>query len=251
MESVPAPEAGVHPAAPVPQPVEPAAPEAKIEPRAPAPAPPEAEVEPRTGQPKPPRVAEAPAAQPSSTRVESAPSEPAPVAVRDFGGFAFGNAPEPSGSKRWVVGVVVAILLAGAGVLALTSRHDASSSKPVAAQPAPVPAEPASAAPSGQPSIELRVEGAEAGLTVRWDATQPEVSSASHGKIAFRDGGTPTTVELSADDLKKGSYTYAPKGDDVTIRLETGPQVFGSIRVLGATRLKKVAAPKNASGGPE
>jgi hypothetical protein len=142
----------------------------------------------------------------------------------------------------------VVILLAGAGVLVLSSHHDATPAMPVAAQPAPAPAQPASVAPPEQASIELRVEGAEGGLTVRWDAAQPEISSASRGKISFQDGGVPTTVELSAADLKKGAYTYKPKADDLTIRFETAPGTFGSIRVLGATRLKKPAAPKNASG---
>ena len=205
--------------------VPPAAPEAEIEPSA------------ETFAPPPP------------ASVESAPSDPEPVAAQDFAGFAFGSAPEPSGSSRWVIALVaVVILLAGAGFLVFTYSHDASSARPVAAQPAPtlVP----SVAPPAQASIELRAEVSEAGVTVRWDATQPEVSSASHGKIAFQDGGVPTTVELSAADLKKGAYTYKPNANDLTIRFESGPSTFGSIRVLGATRFKKVADPKNAPGHP-
>ena len=220
-----------------PEPAEPAAPEAIAEATAEPPEPPQAEVEP------PQAEAETPAAP--------LPPEPAPVAVQNFTGFAFGSAPERSGSSRWVIAVVaVVILLAGAaaGVWLLSSRHDASSAKPVAAQPAPAPAESASAAVPEQPTIPLRVEGAADGLTVHWDADQPEVSSATHGKLAFRDGGVPTTVELTVADLKKGVYTYKPKADDLTIRLETGPDSFGSIRILGATRIQKVAAPKNAPG---
>jgi hypothetical protein len=221
------------PAPPVAKPAEPAA-EARIKPRAPASAPPPAEAKPRIDPPKPPAAA------------QRAPSEPVRAPAQEFEGFAFSKVPEQSSSGRWMIMVLVLFLLGAAGFLWISSsRREAAKPvvvQPVATEPAPVAPESAGTAASEQPSIELRVEGAEGGVTVRWDATQPEVSSASKGKITFQDGGVSSSFDLSSVDLKKGAYTYKPKADDLTIRLETGPGTFGSIRVLGATRLKKPAA---------
>ena len=238
------------PAPPVSKPAEPAA-EARVKPRATAPAPPVAEPKPRIDPPKPPAAAETRAAPPPAPALR-VPSEPAPATGREFEGFAFAKAPEPSGSGRWMIMVLVLVLLGGAGFLWVSSsRREAAKPaavQPVATAPAPTAPEPASAAPVEQPLIELRVEGAEGGVTVRWDATQPEVSSATKGRIAFQDGGVSSSFDLSSAELKKGAYTYKPKANDLTIRLETGPGTYGSIRVLGATRLKKPAAVPKTPG---
>jgi hypothetical protein len=145
--------------------------------------------------------------------------------------------PSP-GKRRWILPVVfflITVVLGVYFVIIRPSRHTAEET--AAAQ-----------APEHRPSIELslRVEGSDAGLTIFWDGLSAPVSTAPRGVLAVRDGAATKNFDLTSEDLKKGTYLYKPRTDDVLIRLELkglpGNQIAnGGTRVFGARRLGKTS----------
>jgi type IV secretory pathway VirB10-like protein len=236
------------------EPGPPPATEAKIEPQVPAISVAESEpVLPRTPEAEP-RVEPPPApltkprdqvqpqtksewkvVAPAPPSVEaSVTSEPAEAPVAPFTDFQFATAAaEPHGRRRWLLGTVAVVVIGGIGLLAFFSIGRSS---PSAAR------KPASAVRPEQALLALRVEGAETGLMIQWDALAPAISAARGGRLTITEGGVPSRFNLSADDLKTGRYIYKPRADNLTIRLEVdsqppGQNVFGLTGVVGATRM--------------
>jgi len=97
-----------------------------------------------------------------------------------------------------------------------------------------------------RPPIELslHVEGSDSGLNIFWDGLSAPISTAPRGVLSIRDGASTKNFDLTSDELKKGTYVYKPRTDDVLIRLELkglpGNQIAnGGTRVFGARRLGK------------
>jgi hypothetical protein len=162
-------------------------------------------------------------------------SEPAAAPFEDF---QFGTAAAPQGRRRWLLGVAAVVVVGGIGLWAVFSI---GRSAPSAART------PASAVRPGQAMLALGVEGAESGLMIQWDPFVPAISAARGGTLTITERGVPSRFNLSSDDLKKGSYIYKPRADNLTIRLELdsqppGQNVFGVKGVVGATRIRPPAS---------
>jgi hypothetical protein len=72
-------------------------------------------------------------------------------------------------------------------------------------------------------------------LQLSWDASAPAAAEASRGLLAVGDGATHRDIELSASEVRKGSFTLPTAGGDVALRLvlySKGSEVAGdSLRV--------------------
>lgn len=85
-------------------------------------------------------------------------------------------------------------------------------------------------------------------LEANWNHTAPAVLHAQRGVLSITDGLYRKDVELDAGQLRNGSVTYAPFGNDVNFRLEllgTSRRVSESVRVVTAP---VAAAPSPAAG---
>lgn len=195
------------------------------EPVAVAPAKPEPKPEPRLD----PRPAPEPEPAPKTVRPAFAgvekPSESEPAPVPTEFSFHYGTE-APSQGKRWrVILAIAAVLVVAIAGYYLFAGKSRSAPTPVATAPPKI-------------NIALSVEGANSGVAIRWDGGNSAIAAAASGQLTVRDSGTPFFFDLTADDLKKGVYSYKPRTDDLAVRLEAG-QAVGSTRVLGARRLKK------------
>ena len=223
--------------------------EVKIEPKA------EVKVEPRVepeapkftrlqpGSQAKPEPAPQPAAPPASERENELRRKPEHVAaVQTAPSFGY-KKPEPEdeagseGKRRWILPVVIALLIAVVGVYFVIIRPNRKTAEetPAAAQ-----------ASERRQAVELslRVEGSDAGLNIFWDGLSAPVSTAPRGVLSIRDGATTKNFDLTSEDLKKGTYLYKPRTDDVLIKLDLkglpGNQIAnGGTRVFGARRLGK------------
>jgi len=164
--------------------------------------------------------------------------KPATQAVPDFRFGAEAAEPEHKG-RRWLL--VVAALVVAALVLFVLLRPSR--------QPGAVPAAPAPARNAGpqSASLALRVEGTDSGVMIRWDGSAPAIAAARHGRLSVVDGGIKAEFDLGSAELREGAYAYKPRADDLTIRLEltdapAGQNAFGTLRILGATRMRGPAS---------
>jgi len=142
----------------------------------------------------------------------------------------------PQGKRRWILSVVVALIVALVGVYLMIIRPNRKTAEEA----------PAAQASEHRQAIDLplRVEGSAGVLTIFWDGLSAPISTAPRGVLAIRDGAATKNFDLTSEDLKKGTYLYTPRTDDVLIRLELkglpGSQVAnGGTRVFGARRLGK------------
>jgi hypothetical protein len=171
---------------------------------------------------------------PASPAVKvSAETEPAPAPAAHFDGFQFGTATAAPARRSWLLRAAAVVVVGGIGLLAVLWNGSGKQSKTVA---------PASAVRPEPARLELRVEGTASGLLIQWDPLVPAISAARGGKLSIVEGGVPSSINLSSDDLKKGRYIHKPRADDLTLRLELdqppgGQNVFGLARVLGAIRM--------------
>jgi hypothetical protein len=224
--------------------------EPKVEPRA------EAKVEPRVEPPSPRFTKIQPGAQPKP-EPEPEPKPAAPptddlqsvfrrktdqgAAAQTAPTFGYDAEAASQGKRRWILPVVIALVIAVVGVYFLVIRP---SRQPVEETPAA-----ATEAPGHRQAIDLplRVEGLEGVLTIFWDGLAAPISTAPRGVLSIRDGAATKNFDLTSDELKKGTYEYKPRTDDVLIRLELkglpGNQIaFGGTRVFGAKRLGKASS---------
>lgn len=120
----------------------------------------------------------------------------------------------PSRRALWLVSVLVLAGILGYG--ALHSRFRRSTSQ----NPLPGSAPPAVASVA----LGLTVERSGSSLMLSWDTTSPAIRSASKGALLIQTGSEHEHVELSAEQLRSGTYLYKPTGDHLSIRLQvTGP----------------------------
>ncbi len=193
----------------------------KVQPAAPAKPAPEPEAEPQPEEP------------PSLEAV----FRKKPEAKADTPSFGY-ESEESSGTNRWTWPVVIAAIIVVVGVYFLVIRPNRQPAEPGAAVSTEAPAHRQAIA------LALRAEGSDAGLTIFWDGHAAPISTAPRGVLSIRDGAGTKNIDLTSDELKKGSYDYEPRTDDVLIRLELkglpGNQLaYGGTRVLGARRLSK------------
>jgi len=211
--------------------------EVKIEPKA------EVKVEPQV-EPESQRFArlQPAAAPPATDREQEARRKPVQADAPNFG-YKKPEPPEESasdGKRRWILPVVIALAIVLVGVYFIIIRPNRKT-----AEEAPAAAAQAS---EHRPPIELalHVEGSDSGLNIFWDGLAAPVSTAPRGVLSIRDGASTKNFDLNSEELKKGTYVYKPRTDDVLIRLELkglpGNQVAnGGTRVFGARRLGKTA----------
>ena len=213
--------------------------EVRIEPKA------EVKVEPRVEPegPRFPRIDSSPGpefAAPAAGEMER--RKPQQTDAPNFGY----KKPEPEddaasqGNRRWILPVVIALLVAIVGVYFVIIRPNRKTAEEA-------PAATAQTAERRPPvELSLKVEGSDAGLNIFWDGLSAPVSTAPRGVLSIRDGAATKSLDLTSDELKKGTYLYTPRTDDVLIRLELkglpGNQVAnGGTRVFGARRLGKTS----------
>ena len=186
-----------------------------------------------------PEPAPQPVASPASDEVRRKPAQ------TDAPNFGYKKA-EPAdevasdGKRRWILPVVIALLIAVVGVYFVIIRPNRKTAEEAPATAAQVA--------EHRPPVELslRVEGSDSGLNIFWDGLSAPISTAPRGVLAIRDGATTKNFDLTSDELKKGTYVYKPRTDDVLIRLELkglpGNQIAnGGTRVFGARRLGKTS----------
>ena len=191
--------------------------------------------------PAKPEPAPQPAAPPAADRDSEVRRKPAQSDVPNFGY----KKPEPAeetasdGKRRWILPVVIALVIVIVGVYFVIIRPNRKTAEEAA------PAAAAQAAEHRQPiELSLRVEGSDSGLNIFWDGLAAPISTAPRGVLSIRDGASTKNFDLTSEELKKGTYVYKPRTDDVLIRLDLkglpGNQVAnGGTRVFGARRLGK------------
>ncbi len=67
--------------------------------------------------------------------------------------------------------------------------------------------------------LDLSVLDHDGQLQIFWDAKARAVNSAVGGMLVVTDGQTPRTIQLSQEDLQRGSYSYRRASDDVEARM--------------------------------
>jgi len=212
--------------------------EVKVEPMPEPPSPRFTRIQPG-GQPKPepePQPA-APPADDLQSVFRRKPEEGA--AAQTVPSFGYQGEVASTGKHRWILSVVVALIVVVVGVYFFVirpNRHTAEEA-PAAAEGAP--------AHRQVTDLPLRVEGLEGVLTIFWDGLAAPISTAPRGVLSIRDGGTKN-VDLTSDELKKGTYQYKPRTDDVLVRLELkglpgGQNAYGVTHIFGARRLGKAS----------
>ncbi len=226
--------------------------EVKIESKAEVKVEPQVEPEPpkftriQPGSQAKPEPASQPSTPPASERENELRRKPEPVAAA-MAAPSFGyKKPEPvneaasEGKRRWILPVVIALIIAVVGVYLVIIRPNRKTAEETPAA--------AAQASERRQSVELslRVEGSDSGLNIFWDGLSAPVSTAPRGVLSIRDGATTKNFDLTSDELKKGTYLYKPKTDDVLIRLDLkglpGNQIAnGGTRVFGARRLGRTA----------
>jgi len=213
-------------------------PEVRLQPQAEPEAPSFTRVE--AAAPVKPEPKPEPAAPPAANRATEVRRPPVQADVPNFGY----KKPEPpeedasEGKRRWILPVVIALAIVLVGVYFIIIRPTRKT-----AEEAPAPA--AQVSEHRQPiELSLRVEGSDSGLDIFWDGLTAPISIAPRGVLSIRDGASTKNFDLTSDELKKGTYVYKPRTDDVLIRLELkglpGNQIAnGGTRVFGARRLGK------------
>ncbi len=184
----------------------------------------------------------------SATQVKPEPAAAPPATERkpvqtNAPNFGY-KKPEPTeeaaseGKRRWILPAVIALVIVLVGVYFIIIRPNRKTAEETPAAAAQVA--------EHRPPIELslRVEGSDTGLNIFWDGLSAPVSTAPRGVLSIRDGASTKNFDLTSDELKKGTYVYKPRTDDVLIRLDLkglpGNQVAnGGTRVFGARRLGK------------
>jgi TonB family protein len=83
-------------------------------------------------------------------------------------------------------------------------------------------------------------------LVVSWDRSAPTVQQATRGVLAVTDGRTPLEIQLSADQVHHGSFSYPPSHPDLRLQLrlydQDRPVAADSLRVIGLPNPAPVTA---------
>jgi TonB family protein len=143
--------------------------------------------------------------------------------------------------KTWIP--LVALLLVAGAVVWLFSRPATHESVPSTAV---APAEPArplglSVEPMGQePNLQT--------LRVSWNPNATALHDARSVQLFVREADDQNRIELSPPELTSASYTYSPKGNDVTFRLEV---VESSGRISAESFRFERSAPAVVTSAPK
>jgi TonB family protein len=118
-------------------------------------------------------------------------------------------------------------------------------------------------------AVHLDAQRDAGGLLLTWDAGAPVVAKAMRGLLQVNDGRTPTTVQLSQEQLLRGSMTYPDTGPNVLFSLSLDGRgtktVTESLRVItssvipgkaptppaGEVAAKSAQSVKSAKSAPE
>ncbi|HEY1207617.1 MAG: hypothetical protein ABSH46_06580 [Bryobacteraceae bacterium] len=218
--------------------VEPKA-EVKVEPRVEPPSPRFTRIQPGV-QPRPepePQPAAPPADDLQSVFRRKPEQGPPPQTAPSFGY----DEEAAQGKHRWILPVVIALVIVVVGVYFFVIRPNRQTVEEAPAAAAQLPAHRQAV------DLPLRVEGFEGALTIFWDGLAAPISTAPRGVLSIRDGAGTKTFDLTSDELKKGTYGYKPRTDDVLVRLELkglpgGQSAYGVTHIFGARRLGKTSA---------
>lgn len=77
------------------------------------------------------------------------------------------------------------------------------------------------------PQLSLKVTEYSGQLRIEWDRGSRAIESAEGGSVDIVEAGaadSPTVLDLSADELRRGSVTYARRSEDVRVRLTVHSQ---------------------------
>jgi proteasome lid subunit RPN8/RPN11 len=112
----------------------------------------------------------------------------------------------------------------------------------------------AAVTPASVPNTETRplglyVDSAAETWRISWNPSATALQGERGVKLFVREGEDQQLIELTPKDLESGTYQYqAPKGQDVTFRLEV-KNALGNISAE-SFRLLRVAEPKSTAAGP-
>ncbi|HMC60536.1 MAG TPA: hypothetical protein VKJ01_15205, partial [Candidatus Solibacter sp.] len=96
-------------------------------------------------------------------------------------------------------------------------------------------------------------------LVLSWDAAAPAVAQATRGVLAVTDGPKPVEIQLSPEQVRRGSFSYSPFSDspsqvDVLFQLrlydEENQVAADSLRVIGLPSPAPVVAAISAEPAP-
>jgi len=73
--------------------------------------------------------------------------------------------------------------------------------------------------PAPQPYVGLNTLDNGGQLQIRWDRNSPAVREANEGILMIGDGPLPQAIQLNADHLRSGSFTYGRQGERVEVAL--------------------------------
>ncbi|MCU1232796.1 MAG: hypothetical protein JWP63_763 [Candidatus Solibacter sp.] len=162
---------------------------------------------------------EPPSALPSLPAIENPPSLP-PATPRRV--HAEERDVAPLQRARWWVPALICLVSAAAGAL-ITQMTNAMQM------------------PAREPrwtDLHLDARPVDGRLEVRWDAN-PRTLIATRGRLEVTDGDSRRDIELDADQLRGGIFTYAPSNRDVRLRLSLYAKGSG---IAGDTvRVKAIA----------
>ena len=99
--------------------------------------------------------------------------------------------------------------------------------------------------PAAEP-LDLSVLDHSGQLQISWNQKAKPVSSAVRGLLVVTDGETPRTIQLSQQDLERGSYSYKRASDDVEVRMSV-ENASGARSDLKATTFVAAAPVKPAA----
>lgn len=151
--------------------------------------------------------------------------------------------------RRW--GLMALVGIAGLGLAAFLLQPGRKATEE------PAKTEPPAVSTAAVRPLGLYVDPASASWRISWNPLATALKGARGVQLFVRDGAEDQSrIELSADDLKSGTFRYQPKGGDVTFRLEVAEadgRVSGeSFRVVKSeTKAPEPVAAKVAATPPK
>ncbi len=156
-------------------------------------------------------------------------------------GPRFAIEPEPSllrsfAAKWWPLAGAIALVGAAMWILVAQSRHPSSSvSAPAASGPA------AEYRPVG-----MYVDPGPQRWRISWNPLATAFSGARSVALFVHDGDAEDHVDLTRQDVQQGTYSWQPKGNDVTFRLEA-IDAAGRISAESFRVIRSAPAPAEAA----
>lgn len=109
--------------------------------------------------------------------------------------------------------------------------------------------------PAKHSSAALKLEEIEGQLEVRWDRGSRAVRVAERGTVTIQDGAQRRGIDLSEEDVRRGSVFYTRTAEDLQVRLELykGDEVIlqEMARFLGQAVPERAAKPSGETQAPD